>query len=89
MNHPKDKIEVSASVNMLSNLLFWVDREQWNAMTAEQRAAFFEDKIADMNSAFENTAPRYDGTPFLVATIMERDKTEEGEFAIYDPELEA
>jgi hypothetical protein len=93
MKRDGGRIEISFDIKLSASAGFWVDRDEWDAMSDEQRAAYTEARLDDVAAMFDHDVvdvPSADGSRmFFAASLVgpSRDELLDGaaNYSIYDP----
>ena len=93
MERDDGRIEISLDIKLSAGVGFWVERDEWGAMSDEQRASYTEARLDDVAAMFNRDVigvPSAAGDRmYLAASLVgpSRDELLEGAaaYSIYDP----
>ncbi len=82
-------IEISFPIELAADLNIWVNREDWNAMSGEERQAFLSDKVELAYIRFADDCIRIDPTATVSAMLTnpEMGGIDLSRISVYDPEV--
>lgn len=78
-----NRIEISQELRISAAVHFWIDRDEWNAMSTEQKRAKLEDAAQTAAIRCDNDTITCGAGVNMSATIP---GISEDEFTVYDPE---
>lgn len=84
----KGRIEISQNVTIEASIHFWIDREEWEAMTDDQKREYIGDKIDSAAIRCSNDTIVIDGSVNMSASVSGPDNAaiDLAAVSIYDPE---